>query len=207
MIPASGWHWLTSYPLVMADLLAFFADPTTSDLHWLSHGPQTGESPQGDTNPPASTRTTTQDPAQQSPGKRAAGWDVVEKIKDAIGKGDLSINAADSLIHFDQTSRLLLVTPGIFAWYESISGIPAKTAQNRFVRLGLHRIKPNKINLYTACYPKSRKRFKGLLVDDPVSFGCGTSHAGTLLIDMEVTNDNTGGTGDADRTVRARAGD
>ena len=207
VIPASGWHWLTRYPPVMTDLLAFFADPTASDLYWLVHGPENTEASQGNSTPPASTRTITQGSAQEVPRKRSAGWDVVEKIKEAINNGDLSINGSDSLIHFDQASRLLLVTPGIFTWYESVSGIAAKTAQNRFVRLGLHRIKPNKINLYTGCYPKSKKRYKGLLVEDPAFFGCGVRNAGPLLINMEVAYDNTGGTGNADRTLRAPAGD
>jgi hypothetical protein len=183
VIPPSGWLWLHRFPQVLADLLAYFAAPAFSDLYWLAHGtcrdePSTAAT--GNTKPKSPGEPVI--PANPTPRKRAGGWDVVERIKAALTQGDLTANAPNSLIHSDPAGQLLLLAPEIFVWYEARAGVPAKTAQNRFIRLGLHRIKSNKMNIYTGRYPDSKTKYKGLLVADGGCFGSHRPKPGSILI-------------------------
>jgi hypothetical protein len=183
IIPPSGWLWLQRFPGVLGDLLAYFATPASSDLYWLAHGACLDEPPTAETKSPKPVPAPEEtNPATPNPHKRAGGWDVVDRVKAALKQGDLTTNTPDSLIHSDSAGQLLLLAPDIFIWYEARSGVPAKTAQNRFIRLGLHRIKSNKMNIHTGRYPQSKTKYRGLLVPDGGCFGSHRPNPGTIVI-------------------------
>ena len=98
-------------------------------------------------------------------GSVSKGWGLVSILREAVGAGELTVNASDSYIFIDEQNRTLLLPDGLFSWLAEKAEIKSNTAKNQFCRLGLHSIKKNKKTYYGGS-TESGQSVNGLLVDD-----------------------------------------
>jgi len=202
IVPDEGMNWLYQHRIVLTDWLNYFVKPSDSVISEIAsrasneHSvPSVGSVIVPAVEPLAEVIrgadsgtevTSVEEGADSSKSQRQPpkGWLFVAKVKSAISEKSLTYNEPGALVQVTGSGKTLLVTPGIFDWYEKETGIAAKTAQNQFVRLSIHSIKADRKNYHKGHLAEDdRASFKGLLIEDWEHFWSEKISAGKLILD------------------------
>ncbi len=199
-VPDEGLAWLNQYRQVAMDWCDFFVAPDKSSLREIQRKAlmmnsvaemkttetkdDAGESQagQGADNagmPQEATKT----PLAETKPAGPKGLVFVKTLREAISEGSVSVDQSDSMVYTTAQGAVFLRAPEIFHWYEGVSGVAAKTAQNQFNRLGITE-RNGKGNYFKAQIDGVNGKVNGLVVRD-MNLLMASRHSGKNIINLE----------------------
>lgn len=211
-IPPAGLQRLQADPMVWNDWLAFFTDGDDGGLRRLA-GRQgspgrAGEAGRADgrdfhqsgtaakSKPPRSDKPTHRPMSEttdnqcitphknQWAGPLAAGWQLVDTIRDGLRDGSLAFNGNADWVQVDRQGRTFLQVPEVFEWCQQrLAGDDtAKTLINRFGRLNICTKTRQGENILRGGRRNQKHYQRGFVVEDPAIFWEGDAPAAHFYI-------------------------
>jgi len=165
LVSPEGLRWLAQEPIILDEVLRYFANDPGSEFRLLVDGES--QAPSADTDQ-AVQQVPTPGNDKSGDDKVANGWRYVSWVREQLAANTLSANGPESFIHALPDNAAYLVVPEAFEGFAEASGVPANRVKNQVVRLGLHRIKADGKNLYRGTL--DGRKVQGMVFKDTSAF-------------------------------------